>query len=585
VSDAIAVAGTGQHSCALLADGTEQCWGSNIAGQLGDGTNTGPQTCNGSPCSLTPVTVTGLSGATAIAGGDQDSCALVTTGTGAECWGANFLGQLGDGTTTDSSVPVSVSDGGTSVPAAPIRVIATRGETQASVAWTPSIDNGAAVTGYLVTASPGGASAFGDLVTNRATLTGLTGGITYTFSVHAITLDGISAESLPSNPVTPTGPPGPPTAPLATPGNTTAAISWTPPSASGSSPVDGYVVTPYLGGIAHPELAFDTTSTSATMTGVANGQSFQFTVTATNADGSGPASALSEPVIIGVPAEPLVPRATSGNARAAITWSAPNAQGSAITGYVVTSFLAPGHPNTTQTFSSTATTQVVTGLTNGVAYTFAVSAINAFGTSAPSPYSQAVTIGTPAAPTGARATPATANTATGSLTVTYAAGANNGAPITKFTATCSSTNGGIANTATHTGSTATPLTVGGLTTKKTYTCTVKASNSRGFGQISVASRPTIIGAPAAPTAIHVTKVAPGSLKVTFTEPTNNGATITSYTVACISTNGGATKNKTGTGASITVTALTAGKTYTCTVTATNSRGKGPTSVPSTPLNA
>ncbi|MBI4331705.1 MAG: hypothetical protein HY673_10540, partial [Chloroflexi bacterium] len=87
------------HSLALKSDGTVRAWGLNDSGQLGNGTTTG---------SNVPVQVSGLSGAAAIAGGIFHSLALKFDGT-VRAWGLNAYGQLGDGTTTDSNIPVQVN--------------------------------------------------------------------------------------------------------------------------------------------------------------------------------------------------------------------------------------------------------------------------------------------------------------------------------------------------------------------------------------------------------------------------------------------------------------------------------------------
>jgi hypothetical protein len=110
-----AIASGAEYTCALLSGGTVECWGDNGAGQLGDGTQTGPDACvleGGIACSTTPVAVSGLSGVTAITAGTEHTCALLSGGTVSstvECWGANNSGQLGNGTTTPSLTPVTVS--------------------------------------------------------------------------------------------------------------------------------------------------------------------------------------------------------------------------------------------------------------------------------------------------------------------------------------------------------------------------------------------------------------------------------------------------------------------------------------------
>src|SRR5438067_328979 len=107
VTNASDVAGGDEHACALLSDGRVQCWGVADSGQLGDGTTTG--------FSNVPVTVSGMTTATAVITGAWHSCAVLADGT-MQCWGRNMDGQLGNGTTTSSNVPVTVS--GISRPAA-----------------------------------------------------------------------------------------------------------------------------------------------------------------------------------------------------------------------------------------------------------------------------------------------------------------------------------------------------------------------------------------------------------------------------------------------------------------------------------
>jgi len=88
-----------------------KAWGLNASGQLGDGTTAGPESCGGVACSTTPVEVSGLSGVVAVAGGpaifSHFSLALLEGGM-VRAWGANGSGQLGDGTSESSDVPVAV---------------------------------------------------------------------------------------------------------------------------------------------------------------------------------------------------------------------------------------------------------------------------------------------------------------------------------------------------------------------------------------------------------------------------------------------------------------------------------------------
>ena len=101
LSHVIHVAAGGRHTCAIVGEGQIQCWGDNADGQLGNGT-----TINSS----IPIQVIHLDGrAVAITAGYAHTCALLSDGS-VRCWGRNNYGQLGDGTTENRCTPVAVTN-------------------------------------------------------------------------------------------------------------------------------------------------------------------------------------------------------------------------------------------------------------------------------------------------------------------------------------------------------------------------------------------------------------------------------------------------------------------------------------------
>jgi hypothetical protein len=171
-------------------------------------------------------------------------------------------------------------------PDAPTSVSATPGNAQATVSFNvPDTDGGSAITSYTVTSNPSGITATG--TGSPIVVLGLANGTPYTFTVTATNAVGTGATSAASNSVTPAMIPGAPTALSALAGNGEVTLSWLPPSSDGGSPLTNYVVEYKLSSDSSWTV-FATpvsTSTTATVTGLTNGVSYDFEVSAVNAIG------------------------------------------------------------------------------------------------------------------------------------------------------------------------------------------------------------------------------------------------------------------------------------------------------------
>jgi hypothetical protein len=177
-------------------------------------------------------------------------------------------------------------------PTAPTVQNVAGGVNSATLSWTaPASDGGSPITGYVVFLyigfGPQGFRVFMSTATTQV-IKNLTSGSTYRFKVAAINAIGIGALSKVSGPVTPTADfPGAPVIGVATGGNASASLSWTAPSSDGGSPITAYIVTPYVGYVAQKPTRFDSTATTQTVQGLANGTQYRFRVQSVNAVGSG----------------------------------------------------------------------------------------------------------------------------------------------------------------------------------------------------------------------------------------------------------------------------------------------------------
>jgi len=185
------------------------------------------------------------------------------------------------------AAPAPVAADSVTSPGAPTNVTATNEASASVVSWTaPASTGGSAITSYNVTSSPGEFTC--TIAVSPCAVTGLTNGTSYTFTVTATNAAGTGPASLASSSVTPAAVPGAPTDVLVreSPGFNT--VRWSAPD-NGGSAITSYTVTSSPGGF-----TCTTTELNCLPTGLSIGTSYTFTVTATNAAGTGPASLDSE---------------------------------------------------------------------------------------------------------------------------------------------------------------------------------------------------------------------------------------------------------------------------------------------------
>ena len=502
-----------------------------------------------------------------------NSCS--TTGTGTSC----TIAPLTNGTPYSISVYATNDAGGGEVSTsstlitprtlagAPTNISISPGDKQLGVSWrAPSSNGGSAVTSYTVTAQPGSVTCTAIAPSTTCNLLGLSNGSVYSVTVVATNPagDSVASTTVTGSPVTI---PGKPTISATEPGSNSVLVRWRAPSATGGASVTSYTVVASPGGNS-------CTTTGAvlfcTVTGLDNGTTYAFTVTATNTAGTGSASASYNGVPATIASPPRSVTVSPVNSGITASWAAPSYDGgTAITGYVAT-VRSTGDTCTTNASTKTCT---FSGLVNGSTYVVDVVATNNAGSSEAASSSNVTPRTVPSKPVQVTLTPGAST-----IRVSWAAPlSDGGSSITSYLATATP---GSGLTCTSTGTYCDFLS---LTPGTNYSVTVVAVNAAGTGSSSTSISAMPFTNPGAPNSVGAT-ADDGQVLVTWAAPTSNGGSdITGYVATATQSTNIFTCTAPSTATSCLIKGLTNGSKYSIKVSASNGAGAGPESTVATPV--
>ncbi len=512
------------------------------------------------------VSTNGGTSFTDIAGSTAHTVTGLTNGT-AYTLAVRAVNASGDGAASTVAV--------TMVPAAPTSLSATPGDGQVALTWDDP--GNTTITKYQV--SSDGGTNFSDIDPSGATttshiVTGLTNDNAYILAVRAVNDSGNGPASI-SESTTPVAVPAQPSGLTAeVTGDSQVVLTWDNP---GNTTITGYQLRVDNGDWAAIAES-DKETTSHTVTGLDDGESYNFYVRAVNVSGPGLRAQTEASIAhrFQVPDAPSGLEAVAGDGQVALTWDPSSfgdiwywqyRQKQGAGAYGDWTAIDGSHANTTG--------HTVTGLTNGTDYTFRVRAVNGSGNGDTSTVTVTMV---PAAPTSLSATPSD-----GQVALTWDDPGNTS--IDNYQV---STDGGTSFTDIDpSGAGTTSHTVTGLTNGTAYTLAVRAVNDSGDGPAATASA-TPVAKPAAPTNLSATP-SDGQVALTWDDPGN-----TSIDKYRVSTDGGTSFSDIdpsgATTTTHTVTGLTNGTEYTFAVRAVNGFGDGAAStvtvtmVPAAPSN-
>ncbi|MCY3634413.1 MAG: fibronectin type III domain-containing protein [bacterium] len=458
-----------------------------------------------------------------------------------------------------SSGWATVSATPAAVPRIPTNMTATTSGRGIDVTWTAPADGGSPITRYTVQYCSAGCANWqtrtvsGNPPATTTTLTGLASSTTYRVRVRAVNSAGESGWSATDTATTPTRPETPTNLQVTVGGPDTLSATWTAPISQ--SGITGYTVQRCNAAanqdgtwrcVSGYSNAGTASTTSHTLTGLLGNTAYLVRVQAFNAAGpsgwvNSPSAATTDPPT--VPDTPTGLTATAGNRSIRLSWTAPPARGARIQRYTITcsSGITGNHvcdrTDGTNTYTTSGTGYTISGLENGNTYTLTVSATNIAGTSGTT-QTTAVPATRPGQPRNIEITPSY-GTGTVDLSVTWEFPSRDdgvttddgGSTITGYTVQyrASTGNWSFAYFGDIRG-TGNALEITGLTVGPRYYVQIRAHNAGGDSSwVQASTHPT--GTPEDPAAPGLSNSTLGELEVTWSAPSNIGASeITDYDV-------------------------------------------------------
>ena len=456
------------------------------------------------------------------------------------------------------------------VPSAPTRLVATPGDRSVSIAFTPPASTGGgAIVAYEYSLNRGTYIRPVPAVTSSPlVISGLVNYTSYLVEIRAVTASGVGAPSE-AVAVEPFAPLGAPTNLVATPGDGSASIAFTPPVNNGGSPVLTYEYSvdgsDFFGSV--PMSA----ASPKFVRGLLNGRTHSIRLRAITALGAGPPSAAVTVVPVGPLLAPYNLVATAGDRSATVAFVAPMPQRGTPVRNVEYS-LDDGRTWVARSPQSVSSPVSIAGLTNGTSYLIRLRAVDGSGPGEASGAVSVVPVGRPVAPTNLVATAGDS-----SVTVSFVPPASDGgSPILNLEYSLDDGRTWVARSPR---SVSSPVSITGLTNGTMYAIRLRAVNASGPGTTSsavVAVPQTIPGAPT----IASIAASNQQLTVSFAAPSvTGGARISSYEY---SLNGGAWMRVLGSSNPFTVSGLVNGTSYDVRLRAVNAAGPG---VPSAAVTA